>query len=207
MKKRALISVWDKIGIADFAKNLTKLGWEIVSTGGTAKILKKTGIKIIPIEKITRNPEAFDGRMKTISFQIEGALLYDRKNLRHQKEAKKLGIQPIDMVVCNLYPPKFCKTKLRRVYPFEKVITQKDYILEKAVDNIDIGGPTMIRAAAKNYKYVAVVIDPEDYGMIIKVLKQKKEIPEKIRLELAKKVFQRTAEYDKNITKFFKSVS
>ncbi len=193
MKKRALISVYDKTGIADFAKELVKLGWQIISTGGTAKVLKIAGIKVIPVEKVAKNPEAFGGRMKTISFQIEGALLYDRKNLKHQKEAKRLGIKPIDMVVCNLYP-------------FEKVILKKGCTLEEAVENIDIGGPTMIRAAAKNYKYVTVIINPKDYNKIIKILKQKKEISEKTRLELAQKVFQRTAGYDEKITKFFKNV-
>ena len=193
MKKRVLISVWDKKGIVDFAKSLVKSNWEIISTGGTAKDLKDAKIKIIPIEKITKNPEAFDGRMKTISFQVEGALLYNRENPKHQKEAKKLGIHPIDMVVCNLYP-------------FEKAIKQKDCTLKEAIENIDVGGPTMIRAAAKNYKYVTVLIDPKDYNFIVKIIKNKKEVPEKIRLKLAQKAFQRTAGYDKNITKFLKNV-
>lgn len=193
MKRRALISVWNKAGIVDFTKSLDKLGWEIISTSGTAKVLKDAKIKVIPIKKITKSPEAFNGRMKTISFRIEGALLYNRENLKHRKEAKKLGIQPIDMVVCNLYP-------------FERVIKQKNCILKKAIENIDIGGPTMIRAAAKNYKYVTVIIDPKDYNKVINVLGQKKEIPEKIRLKLAQKAFQRTTEYDKNIAKFLKNV-
>jgi len=183
IKKRALISVYDKTGIVDFARGLAKLGWEIISTGGTAKVLKSAGIKIIPIEKVTGNPEVFDGRMKTISFQIEGAILYDRNNKKHKKEAEKFGILPIDMVICNLYP-------------FEK---------EKTLENIDIGGPTMIRAAAKNYKYVTVVINPEDYEKIIKILKIKKKIPGRNRLKLAQKVFQKTAKYDKKIAEYFKN--
>ncbi len=190
MKKRVLISVWDKTGIVDFAKDLNELGQEIISTGGTAKALKDAKTKVIPIEKVTNNPEAFDGRMKTISFQIEGALLFNRENLKHKREAKKLSIQPIDMVVCNLYP-------------FERVIKQKKCTLKEAVENIDIGGPTMIRAAAKNYKYVTVIIDPRDYNRIAKILKNEKDIPKKIKLKLAQKVFQRTAEYDRNIAKFF----
>ena len=189
MKKRALISVWDKTGIVDFAESLVKLNWEVISTGGTAKVLKDAKIKVIPIERITKNPEAFNGRMKTISFQIEGALLYNRESKKHKKEAKKLGIQPINMVVCNLYP-------------FKRIIEQKNYTLKNAIENIDIGGPTMVRAAAKNYKYVTVIIDPKDYNKIIKILKKKKEIPGKIRLKLAQKVFHRTAKYDKNIAKF-----
>lgn len=183
IKKRALISVYDKTGIVNFAKKLAKLGWEIISTGGTAKVLKSAGTKIVPIEKVTGNPEVFEGRMKTISFQIEGAILFDRNNKRQLKEAKKLGILPIDMVVCNLYP-------------FEK---------EKTLENIDIGGPTMIRAAAKNYRYVTVIIDPKDYEKIIKILKEKREIPETLRLKLAQKVFQRTAKYDEKITEYFKN--
>jgi len=181
--KRVLISVYDKTRIVDFAKNLTKLGWQIISTDGTAKVLKRAGISVIPIEKITGNPEAFDGRMKTISFQIESALLFDRRNKKHLKEAKKLKIFPIDMVACNLYP-------------FEK---------ENAIENIDIGGPTMIRAAAKNYKYVTVIIDPKDYQKVIKFLQNKGEVSERTRLELAKKVFQRTAQYDKEIAQYFKT--
>ncbi|PIP22129.1 MAG: IMP cyclohydrolase [Candidatus Nealsonbacteria bacterium CG23_combo_of_CG06-09_8_20_14_all_39_25] len=183
MPKRVLISVWDKTGIAEFASQLTKLGWKIISTGGTAKVLKEAKVKIIPIEKVTGNPEAFDGRMKTISFQIESALLFDRGNKKHLKEAKKLKIFPINMVVCNLYP-------------FEK---------ENTIKNIDIGGPTMVRAAAKNYKYVTVIIDPKDYQKVIKFLQNKGEVPEKTRLELAKKVFQRTAKYDKEIAEYFKN--
>ncbi len=192
MKKRALISVWDKKGVINFAKNLSKLNWEIISTGGTAKVLKKAKVNIIPIEKITKNPEAFDGRMKTISFQVEGALLYNRENSKHNREAKKLGIQPIDIIACNLYP-------------FEKITWQKKCILGKAIENIDIGGPTMIRAAAKNYKYVTVIIDSKDYDKIINILKQREEIPEGVRLKLAEKVFQRTANYDKKIAKFLKN--
>lgn len=192
MKKRALISVWDKKGVINFSKNLSKLNWEIISTGGTAKVLKKARVKVIPIERITKNPEAFDGRMKTISFQTEGAILYNRKDLKHQKEAKKLGIQPIDIVTCNLYP-------------FERVIKQKNCTFSKAIENIDIGGPTMIRAAAKNHKYVTVIIDPKDYDKIIGILKKEKDIPEKIRLKLSQKAFQRTAHYDKKISKFLKN--
>jgi phosphoribosylaminoimidazolecarboxamide formyltransferase/IMP cyclohydrolase len=181
--KRALISVYDKTGIADFARNLVKLGWQIISTGGTTKVLNKAGIKVVPIKKITGNPEVFDGRMKTISFKIGSGILFDRQNRNHLKEAKKLKIPPIDIVVCNFYP-------------FEKV---------NSIENIDIGGPMMIRAAAKNCKYVTVISNPKDYKRIIKILKTKNWVPEKTRLELAQKVFQKTAEYDKKIAKYFKN--
>lgn len=191
--KKVLISVYDKSGIVDFASQLVKLGWEIISTGGTAKVLKKAGILIIPIEKITGNPEVFDGRMKTISFQIEGAILFDRNDKKHLKEAKKLRISPIDMVICNLYP-------------FEKIISKKNCTIEEAIENIDIGGPTMIRAAAKNYKYVTTLIDPKDYKRVLEILKINKNIPEGIRFQYAQKAFKRTAEYDKKINEFFKNV-
>ncbi len=181
--KRALISVSNKTGIVDFARELVKLDWEIISTGGTAKVLKAAGIKIIPIEKVTHSPEAFDGRMKTISFQIGSALLYDRKNKKHVREAKKLKIRPIDMVVCNLYL-------------FEKA---------NSIENIDVGGPTMIRAAAKNYRSVTVIIDPKDYKKIIKILKTETGIPEKMRLKLAEKVFKRMSQYDKKIAEYLKN--
>ncbi len=180
--KRALISVYDKKGIVEFAKELAKLGWEIIATGGTAKVLKKAKIKIIPVEKINGFPEIFSGRLKTISSQIEGSLLFDRENKKHLKEAKKFGILPIDMVVCNFYP-------------FEKKAT---------IDNIDIGGPTMIRAGAKNYKYVVVIVEPNDYQKVIAILKEKKEIPVNFKLKLAQKAFEKTAEYDRKISQFLK---
>src|SRR5258708_18654278 len=148
MKKYALISVSDKTSIVPFAQAIAKAGYEIISTGGTAKELQNANISVTPIQEITGNPESFDGRMKTISFAIESALLYDRKNLQHLKEAKNLKIKQIDIVVCNLYP-------------FEKTITDKKVTYQQAIENIDVGGPTMIRAAAKNG--LIVVIDPTDY--------------------------------------------
>lgn len=190
MKKRALISVTDKTGIVELAKELTGLGWEIISTGGTAKVLRKAGIKIIPIEKVTGNPEAFGGRMKTISFQIESAILFDRKNPKHVQQAKELDIKPIDMVVCNLYP-------------FEKTVANPGVSGDEVIENIDIGGPTMIRAAAKNFKSVVVVIDPKDYPRIIRDLKDFGSlIPMDTRMYLAAKVFKRMADYEAAIDKF-----
>src|SRR3989344_2909496 len=151
--KYALISVYDKTGIADFAKTLQKLGYSIISTGGSAKTLEKEGVKIIPIQEITGNPESFDGRMKTISFQIESGILFDRQNSSHRKEALALGIKPIDIVVCNLYP-------------FEETAKNTKVSQEEAIENIDVGGPTMIRAAAKNFTNVWVVVDPKDYPRV-----------------------------------------
>ena len=156
-QKYALISVFDKTGIEDFARTISALGYKIISTGGTAKILTASGLKVIPIQEVTGNPESFDGRMKTISFQIEGGILFDRKNPKHVKETKKLKIKSIDIVVCNLYP-------------FEKTIADPKVKLEDAIENIDVGGPTMIRAAAKNFKSVLVVVDPKDYESLSTLL-------------------------------------
>src|SRR3989338_7065716 len=163
MKKYALLSVYDKTNIVNLAKELIKQGYEIISTGGTDKLLTQAKIKVTPIEKITGNPkESFDGRIKTISFQIESGILFDRKNPKHVEEAKKLNIPQIDVVVCNLYP----------------------------VENIDVGGPTMIRAAAKNYENVMVIVDPKDYGKI------NGKVTDKLKKELAPKAFYHLSFYD-----------
>ena len=192
MKKRALISVSDKRGIVEFAKNLAKLGWEIISTGGTAKVLKKAGIKITPIKKITGSKEAFDGRMKTISFNVASGILFDRNNPKHIKQVKALKIKPIDLIVVNLYP-------------FQAVIKGK-ISEDVAIENIDIGGPTMIRAAAKNYKNVTVVIDKKDYKIVLKELKKNGEIKEKTRKKLALKVYKLTSSYDSTIYNYFSNI-
>ena len=179
--KRALISVSDKTGIVEFAEVLTGFGCEIISTGGTKKVLEDAGIKITEISKVTGNPEAFGGRMKTISFNIESALLYDRE--KDAEEASKLGIEPIDLVVCNLYP--FSKVKA----------SGADF--ETLIENIDIGGPTMVRASAKNFKYVATLTDVDDYAKIISELKENNgAISQKTRFELMRKAFNHTADYD-----------
>ncbi|MBP9716445.1 MAG: bifunctional phosphoribosylaminoimidazolecarboxamide formyltransferase/IMP cyclohydrolase [Candidatus Levybacteria bacterium] len=187
-EKYALISVFDKTGIVEFAKSLVNLNYKIISTGGTAKALLDEGIKIIPIQEITGNPESFDGRMKTISFQIESGILYDRKNPKHIKEAKKLKIKSIDIVVCNLYP-------------FEKTVSDPKVTLKDAIENIDVGGPTMIRAAAKNNKNVLVITDPMDYQNISELLSQNK-IDEKVRLNLSAKAFRHLSFYDSQIANY-----
>ncbi len=177
MKKFALLSVYDKTGIVDFAKVLVKAGYEIISTGGTYEVLKKEGIEVIPIEEITGNPrDSFDGRMKTISFQIESGILFDRKNSNHVKQAEELKIPQIDIVVCNLYP-------------FEE---------KPGVENIDVGGPTMTRAAAKNYQNCVVFIDPKDYGILEDAL-----INEEVRKSLAAKAFYYLSFYDSFVGGFF----
>jgi phosphoribosylaminoimidazolecarboxamide formyltransferase/IMP cyclohydrolase len=186
-KKYALLSVSDKTGIAAFAKQLIDNGYLIISTGGTAKILTEHQIPIIPIQDITGNPESFDGRMKTISFQIESGILFDRDNSQHVAEAKKLQIKPIDLVVCNLYP-------------FEKTIVKKAVKLHDAIEAIDVGGPTMIRAAAKNFKHVAVVVNPSDYNEVTKPLKRGLSV--KQRKNLAAKAFAHLSFYDSQIAAY-----
>lgn len=179
--KKALISVSDKTGIIDFAAYLERQSCEIISTGGTKKVLQEAGIKVTDISEVTGNPEAFGGRMKTISFEIESALLFDRK--KDEKEALELGIEPIDMVVCNLYP-------------FAKVRAQ-GADLPDLIENIDIGGPTMVRAAAKNYKFVATVVDPRDYPELLKELEENDgALKEETRFNLMRKAFNHTADYD-----------
>jgi len=180
IERYALLSVYDKQGIVEFAQNLVTLGIKIISTGGTAKELIKNKISVIPIQEVTGEPESFDGRMKTISFQIESGILFDRSNSSHVKQAKELKIKPIDIVVCNLYP-------------FEKT---------NSIENIDVGGPTMIRAAAKNFNSVLVIIDPSDYGRVSQALLNN-TISSNLRQELAAKAFAHTSLYDSLIATYF----
>lgn len=179
--KRALISVSDKTGIESLAKTLNQYGCEIISTGGTKKVLEAAGLPVTEISKVTGNPEAFGGRMKTISFQIESALLFDRK--KDAEEAVSLNIEPIDIVICNLYP-------------FERVKKQgADF--DTLIDNIDIGGPTMVRAAAKNFKYVAIVTNPRTYPEIVEELKANDGmLSYHTRFDLMRAAYNATADYD-----------
>jgi phosphoribosylaminoimidazolecarboxamide formyltransferase/IMP cyclohydrolase len=179
--KRALISVSDKTGVVELAQSLADAGCEIISTGGTQKKLEEAGIATTEISKVTGNPEAFGGRMKTISFNIESALLFDR--VKDKDEAAALNIEPIDLVVCNLYP-------------FQKVLEQGAEF-ETLIENIDIGGPTMIRAAAKNFKYVATVTQPSDYNELKAQLKSNDgALTYDFRKKLMCKAFNHTADYD-----------
>lgn len=187
-KRYALLSVYSKTGIVEFAKVLQDLGYIIISTGGTAKVLTENGLPVVPIQEITGNPESFDGRMKTISFQIESGILFDRDDPSHVAQAKDLGIKPIAIVVCNLYP-------------FEQTIAKKGVTLEDAIENIDVGGPTMIRAAAKNFKSVLVVVDPDDYPKIAGAFRTN-TITEDFRQELAAKAFAHLSLYDSQIARF-----
>jgi len=191
-KKYALLSVSDKTGIVGFAKSLSNLGYSIVSTGGTAKVLESENIKVIPIQTVTKNPESFDGRMKTISFQVESGILYDRTNKKHVNEARALDIKPIDLVVCNLYP-------------FEQAV-EKKLSYEETVENIDVGGPTMVRAAAKNHKNVLVVVNPFDYHDVLLALTEKKDTLG-FRKMLAAKAFSHLTFYDSQIARYLNGES
>ncbi len=187
--KRALISVSDKTGITGFAKSLAGLGVEIISTGGTAKALREAGIAVVAIDEVTGFPEILNGRVKTLHPKVHGALLAVRDNKDHLRQLKENGIDFIDLVVVNLYP-------------FEKTVAKDNVTIEEAIENIDIGGPTMLRSAAKNNRYVGAVIDPADYGLVIDELKAQGELTEKTRWYLAAKVFRHTANYDAAIDRF-----
>lgn len=191
--QRALISVSNKTGIIEFARELTDLGIEILSTGGTAKALHASGIATIEVSQFTGSPEILDGRVKTLHPKIHGGLLYLRGNKEHEEQAKAHGILPIDLVVVNLYP-------------FEATIARKETTLEEAIEQIDIGGPSMIRSAAKNYQFVCTVTDPSDYTTVIKELKEEKGgTTLKLRERLAIKAFATTSAYDNAIAEFLNS--
>lgn len=192
--KRALISVYDKEGIVEFAKELVSLGWEIISTGGTSKILKSNGINIMEVEEITSFPEILDGRVKTLNPYIHGGLLYKRDEETHVKKIEELNISSIDMVVNNLYP-------------FEETIKNKNSTHEDIIENIDIGGPSMIRAAAKNYRFVTVIVDPKDYEKVLEELKSSNTVELKTREYLAAKVFNYTAYYDALVADYFNKLN
>ncbi len=192
--QRALISVSNKTGLVSFAKALSEMGIEIVSTGGTGAILKENGIHVVDIMDYTGFPEMMGGRVKTLHPKIHGGILALRDNPEHVKTMEEHGIPPIDMVVVNLYP-------------FEETILKPDCSLEEAIENIDIGGPTMLRSAAKNYRFVTVVIDPNDYETILKELRENgKRISDQLRMRLAQKVFALTARYDSLISTYLDRV-
>lgn len=172
----------NKKGIVDFAKGLTAMGVEIISTGGTLKELSDNGVKATNVSDVTGFPEILDGRVKTLHPKIHGGLLAVRSNPDHMSEIKELGIEPIDMVVVNLYP-------------FKETILKKDVTFDEAIENIDIGGPSMLRAAAKNFRDVVVIVDPLDYGRVLDEMKSG-EVSLKTKEELALKVFMHTSSYD-----------
>ena len=190
MKKRALISVSDKTGIVELAKDLERLGYEIISTGGTAKTLAQNGVGTIGISDITGFPECLDGRVKTLDPHVHAGLLAMRSNPEHMAQLKKLDINTIDIVVVNLYP-------------FKQTILKNGVEFAEAVENIDIGGPTMLRSAAKNYQDVLVLIDPADYKTVVEKLESGK-VDIEFRKMLMYKVFQHTAVYDTMIADYLR---
>ena len=189
--KRALLSVSDKTGLVEFARELAAMGVEIISTGGTASLLKKEKVPSVEISSFTGFPEILDGRLKTLHPKVHGGLLYLRGNPSHEKEAADNGIQPIDLVVVNLYP-------------FEQTVAKPGVTLEEAIENIDIGGPSMLRSAAKNYRSVTVVVDPADYSDVLENIRANDGATTlKLRERLAIKVFVTTSSYDSAIANFF----
>ncbi|MDH4161777.1 MAG: bifunctional phosphoribosylaminoimidazolecarboxamide formyltransferase/IMP cyclohydrolase [Nitrospirota bacterium] len=184
---RALISVSHKEGVLDFAKELAKLGIEILSTGGTAKMLRDGGVPVKDVSEFTGFPEMLDGRVKTLHPKVHGGLLGIRSNPEHVKQMNQHGIQPIDLVVVNLYP-------------FEQTVAKPGVTFEDAIENIDIGGPTMLRSAAKNHRDVAVVVSPRDYGRVLEEIKTSGEVSAKTKFELCRTVFLHTARYDSAIS-------
>ena len=195
MKKveRALISLTDKSGIDDFAKALADLGVEILSTGGTAKKIRDCGVAVTDVSEFTGFPEMLDGRVKTLHPLVHGGILNQRENADHQQQCAQHGIKPIDIVAVNLYA-------------FEKTVAQPDCSLADAIENIDIGGPTLLRASAKNFQDVTVIVDPADYEQVLSEIKATGNTTLKTRFRLAVKVFQLTSTYDTTIAKWLENV-
>lgn len=190
--ERAIISVSDKTGIQELAAELQAMEVEILSTGGTARTLREKGIKVIDISAYTGFPEMLDGRVKTLHPKVHGGLLGIRDNPEHKEKMVEHGIKPIDMVVINLYP-------------FEATIAKPGCTLEEAIENIDIGGPAMLRAGAKNYPYVTVLVDPADYKPVLEEMKKNGGVVSRqTNFRLAQKVFQLTARYDRAIADYLR---
>ena len=190
---KALVSVTDKSGIVEFARELIQLDFEILSTGGTAKSLKAAGLPVTEVSAYTGFPEILDGRVKTLQPKIHGGLLGRRQDPRHREQMRALDIEPIDLLVVNLYA-------------FEKTVAKPGCTLEEAIENIDIGGPALLRAAAKNYPEVTVLTDPNDYPQVLQELKTNGRTSPVTRFYLAKKVFALTHRYDGAISHYLNSM-
>lgn len=189
--KRALVSVSDKTGVVDFARKLHAAGVEIVSTGGTMRAIKEAGIPVMYVSDVTGFPEIMDGRVKTLNPYIHGGILAVRDNPEHVASMKEHKITPIDLVVVNLYP-------------FKETIAKPDVTLAEAIENIDIGGPAMIRAAAKNFKFVTVVTNPKRYDEVAEAIIKDGCTSGMLRMQLAQEAFAHTAEYDDCIQNYLK---
>ena len=190
---RALISLTDKAGIEDFASSLASLGIEILSTGGTAAKIREAGIDVTDVSDFTGFPEMLDGRVKTLHPKVHGGILHQRSNEDHKQQCAEHGIKPIDLIAVNLYA-------------FEKTIADPNCSLGDAIENIDIGGPTMLRASAKNFHDVTVIVDPVDYPQVLKEIREKGNTTLETRFKLAVKVFALTSEYDTAIINWLKKV-
>ena len=186
--RRALLSVSDKAGLSALAKALAEAGVELISTGGTARALREAGLDVTELSAYTGFPEMLDGRVKTLHPKVHGGLLYLRDNAKHEEAIRAHGIQPIDLVVVNLYP-------------FEQTVARREATLAEAIENIDIGGPSMLRSAAKNHESVTVVVDPADYEAVAKQIRETGHTTLELRRRLAAKVFARTAAYDTAIAR------
>ena len=197
MKKieRAIISVTDKAGVVDFAKSLSRFGVEILSTGGTAKAMREGGVTVKDISEYTGFPEMLDGRVKTLHPKVHGGLLGMRDNPEHVKMMQEHGIQNIDLLVVNLYQ-------------FEKTVAKEGVTLEEAIENIDIGGPAMLRSSAKNFRDVTVIVDPADYEVVLKEMEASGGATSiETRYRLARKVFNLTHQYDGAISQYLAKVN
>ncbi len=193
MKKRALLSVSDKTGLLEFAAGLQELGYEIISTGGTARALQEAGLDVIPVSDVTGFPEIMDGRVKTLHPKIHGGILALRDDPEHVAALKQHDIIPIDLVAVNLYP-------------FAQTIAKPDVSLAEAIENIDIGGPSMVRAAAKNQQHVIIVVKPERYPQVLSALKAEGDLNRAQRLALAQEAFAHTAVYDSMIAEYLDKI-
>ena len=192
---RAIVSVSDKSGIVDFARGLVNMGVQIISTGGTARALAEAGVPVVEIEDYTGFPEMMDGRVKTLHPKVHGGILNVRDNADHRRDMEAAGIKDIDMVVVNLYP-------------FERTVARPDVTYEDAIENIDIGGPTMIRSGAKNHAYVAVVTDPSDFDAVLNEMRENEaSLSFETRARLARKVFALTSKYDAAIVSYLEGAS
>ncbi len=191
--ERALLSLTDKSGIESFAKELVSLGIELLSTGGTAKKLREAGLAILDVSQFTGFPEMLDGRVKTLHPKVHGGILNQRSNRDHQQQCATHGLQNIDLIAVNLYA-------------FEKTVADPHCSLADAIENIDIGGPTMLRAAAKNFHDVTVIVDPADYPTVLQEIRATGNTTLKTRFQLMKKVFALTSAYDTAISKWLEKV-
>ncbi len=191
--ERALISLTDKSGIEGFAKDLADLGIELLSTGGTAKKLRDSGLTVMDVSEFTGFPEMLDGRVKTLHPKVHGGILNQRDNKEHQQQCAEHGLKNVDLIAVNLYA-------------FEKTVADPNCSLADAIENIDIGGPTMLRAAAKNFHDVTVIVDPTDYPQVIKEICEFGNTTLKTRFNLMRKVYALTASYDTTISAWLEQV-